>query len=55
VRLFAPGTGVVFLDHFFPATLWRALAPDILVQNRKEELQAGRDKALEKAIELLSE
>jgi hypothetical protein len=30
------------------------LAPDILVQNRKEELQAGQDKALEKAIGLLS-
>ncbi|HEX8530126.1 MAG TPA: S41 family peptidase [Cytophagales bacterium] len=30
------------------------LAPDVLVQNTKEELRAGRDKALEKASELLS-
>ncbi len=30
------------------------LAPDVLIQNRKEELQTGQDKALEKAIGLLS-
>jgi hypothetical protein len=30
------------------------LAPDILIQNRKEEIGAGQDKALEKAVELLS-
>ncbi len=31
-----------------------SLVPDIIMQNRKEELQAGHDKALEKAIGLLS-
>ncbi len=30
------------------------LAPQVLVQNRPEEIAAGRDKALEKAVELLS-
>jgi hypothetical protein len=30
------------------------LVPEVLVQNRKEEVEAGLDKALEKAVELLS-
>lgn len=30
------------------------LAPSVLVQNKKEEIEAGKDRALEKAIEILS-
>ncbi len=30
------------------------LAPDVLVENRPEELEAGQDKALEKAVQLLN-
>jgi C-terminal processing protease CtpA/Prc len=29
------------------------IQPDILIRNKKEDLQTGHDKALEKALELL--
>jgi C-terminal processing protease CtpA/Prc len=31
------------------------LAPDLLVQNKKDDVLSGKDEALEKAIEILNE